>query len=214
MSRDRVGIDLWGVAALGFAAVVTAVVVFQPLVPPSWLFRDPLYVAAVSGDCCRSYYGAASNLGVLVWTVGASVAAAAAFVLWRRGADRNETLFFAAAAILTGAVAVDDLYMVHEIVLPRLGVPQTLILAAYGAAGVAYLVVFRKRLLASGGWAFLLAIVALGLSIGVDAVIKHQPEAIMVAEDAAKFFGSCLWSAFHVRIALEALEGDRRAQSG
>ena len=55
-------------------ALLIVAVIAQPWIAPGDLLRDPIAVAELRKDeCCSFYYGAVSNLGVLIWAVAAAV---------------------------------------------------------------------------------------------------------------------------------------------
>lgn len=108
-----------------FPAVVLAAVLLQPFAEPKWMFLDTLAAAEYAPDCCHVYYGLVSNLGLLLWSGTAAVCLLAGLVFL--SVDRRDpfTLFALSAGLLTGWIAIDDMFLVHEKVLPALGVPQT-----------------------------------------------------------------------------------------
>lgn len=183
---------------------------FQPWVPVADLLRDPLSVAELSNDCCGLYYGAVSNLGVLIWAGGAAVCLFAGLVLHGLSRWSTETAFMLYAGFLTGLLAVDDLFLLHDFVLPHFGVPQLGIYAAYGALAAIYLVCFRREILARDAAVFLAAGALLATSVGIDQVIHSEAPIRIFVEDGAKLLGIILWTAFHVRTALTLCCGTAR----
>ena len=109
---------------LALPLVFMAAVVLQPWIDPADLLRDPLAVAELKpAECCKVYYGAVSNLGVLLWTAGAAIALFGAGLALALGRPAGEAGLLLAAGMLTGFLAIDDLFLVHENVLPAFGVP-------------------------------------------------------------------------------------------
>ena len=183
---------------LAAATAVAAAAALQPGVDPRLLFMDPGAAAERSGDCCKAWHGLMSNLGVMGWALTAGAALFGAALL----AGRGESLRAAAPLALAGAVsllfALDDLLTLHETVLPRLGVPQAVVLAGYvGAAGL-YALVQLRLLLSWAGAGLFAAFALLGASLGVDLLFDERGgEAVRVLEDVFKFIGVAGWTAFH-----------------
>jgi hypothetical protein len=109
--------------------------------PPDHFTRDPLSVTDTP-----FYVGMLSNLGVMMWTAGASVCWFAAWLVWSNpardaGVDDGRgrrAAALAGMAIIVSLLAVDDLFMLHEEAVQRhLGISENFVLAAYaGMAGV------------------------------------------------------------------------------
>jgi hypothetical protein len=197
----RIGLVL---AAFGLPTLLAAVIALQPWFDPRLAMLDPIVAAEVhtNGLCCGVYFGAMSNLGILLWSAAASCCAFAWLVLAspRRSAERP---FLGAAALLSAALCVDDFFLLHERVLPALGVAQEIVLVAYAVAGVAYLLVFRREIMDRHALVLLIALACLGASLGIDLLVKGDVAQIL--EDAAKFVGIAGWAFFHVLRALEAV---------
>jgi len=181
------------------------VVVFQPWVDPKWMFLDPLTSAQLSGDCCHTYYGFVSTLGVMMWTLTAAICLFTAFVLFASRKHRDIMGFAVAAGLLTGWLALDDAFMVHEVVFPSFGIPQNMVLVAYVVLGGLYLV-GSWRVVRSFDFLILLAAVGgLGASLAIDALLHSLNPAVVLAEDSAKFLGIFCWMSFHVTSFASAL---------
>lgn len=181
---------------------VIGAVVLQPWVPAAALLRDPLAVANASATCCSPYFGAVSHLGVLLWTGTAAVClvAGASFLAAGRPAAAWLPL---AAGLLTAVLAVDDLFMVHERVLPFFGVPERLTLLLYVVAAAAYLVAFHRQILAARFVVMAIALAAFGVSVVGDLLLSLPAAAEEVIEDGAKLIGICAWSAFHLEVVFD-----------
>jgi hypothetical protein len=99
----------------------------------------------------------------------------------------------------------DDVFRLHESYYPQVGLPQLLVAAIYGAAGAAYVWVFRGFIRANDGWLFLLGLALLGTSIATDQLVDNGP---WFAEDGTKLLGIVTWAVFYVRAALRVLVVD------
>jgi hypothetical protein len=173
--------------------------------PLSHVTHDPLAVAKEP-----FYVGALSNFGVLVWWTAAITCLVAAVVL--RDSHRGVTAPLGAAGLLAAALTADDLFMVHDVILPdKLGVPEPLTYAVYGAAGLAFAVAFRTFLLNTRWLVLALVVLFFACSIGIDELVSDtREEQLAGVEDVFKLFGIVTWAAYWVPIALDALAGTRR----
>ncbi len=177
--------------------VFLAIVLLQPWAEPKWMFLDPLASAEHSGDCCHVYFGFVSTAGVMLWSATAAFCLFCGVIYGIWAAKAPITRFALSAGLLTGILALDDAFMVHEVVMPALGVPQNAVLASYVLLTLWYLVGNRRLLLASDPVLLLVALGALGVSVGVDTVLHSLASSIVYLEDSAKFFGIFVWTAFH-----------------
>jgi hypothetical protein len=157
--------------------------------PPIDLLGDP---NQLSGS--PWWLGAVSLLGLLLWAGSAAMLLITGLVL-REQRDSERALFFLATAVLVAGAGVDDALVVHEVVLPdELGIPQPVVLLAYGGVALAWLVRFRGHL---GRELGLLALAAGGFAVSVVFDNLHrlpgvsQAEWIDVTDEYAKYAGLC-----------------------
>lgn len=140
--------------------------------------------------------GALSALTVMVWTAGAAVALTAALPARGRGPLAS---LLAMCGVLTLALAVDDQFLVHDGLLPGLGLPGELALLAYAVWG-AVTVVRHRDLLRVRPETPVLAVGALCLvgSVTVDLVVEKLGlggfESVRIlVEDGLKLVGAAVW---------------------
>lgn len=180
--------------------VVGALVVFSALseYEPWYFTRDPASTAEHP-----FYLGWFSNIGIAVWVVAAAVPLFVARVL---GPVPGRGILVAGGTIST-VFFLDDLYQLHETVIPYyVGVPQKLILAAYAAGMLWFLYRFRTDILNGRSSILLSAVAFLGASVGIDLLEKHLALPMHhVFEDGAKFLGICGWAAFLAGTAADRL---------
>lgn len=174
-------------AALALSGVLIGVVLYvhdTTGVPMGTLTRDPL-----SGK--PAYLGLLSQAGILVWALGAAVALLGARLLpWRAGGG-----YMLAAAALTTLLCIDDAFLLHDEVLPLLGISEKVIYAIYLVAALSFLVVFARRILKTAYPLFVLAFAFLGVSVVADTVGLPWLDPYLL-EDGAKFIGIALWSGY------------------
>ena len=172
------------------------------------LMRDVTTTAGV-----HPLVGAVSNLGAFLWMGTASACAFAAAVLHRRHRlqDRN---FLLAAGGMTLALMIDDFFLVHDWLAPRLlKVSEPVILMGLAVIFAAYLTVFRRRYIAERTTALLAAIVCFTISVAIDAIDREHGSLIsewtLFAEDGFKWLGIVFWSWFHVHKAFLLVDDAR-----
>ena len=187
-------------------ALLVIVAALQPWVPPDQLFRDPLSAAdtaaAEGALCCPSYFGLISNLGILLWAGTAAICVLASLVFNTRPQCRYLASFFLCGGLLSGWLALDDLYQIHE----RTPDPvEVMIFAAYALFVLAYLVAFRRVIAASGSVLIGLSLAFFAVSVVVDSLLAPGSLWQRVGEDGSKFMGIHLWAIFHLRAAWLAL---------
>jgi hypothetical protein len=166
------------------------------------LYRD---AASITG--APSYLGAFSFMGegLLV-----AAAALAAFAVVCGAKDRG---LFAAGALLSLVIAVDDLFMLHEREIPgRFGISENSVLVFYAVVGAVLLAVMSWR----WGWSrmtlFGISMGFFASSLAVDMLDGLAVELIWI-EDTAKLCGMAVWCAGWGRAARIGLFGDAGANS-
>lgn len=156
--------------------------------------RDPL---ATTGSVV--YQGSVSNLGVLIWSA-AGVVCFFGYTLFRPSFRRGHVpRFILTAGFVTTMFVLDDLYLLHERLFPRIGIPEKVVYIAYVVILAGLLHVFRS-LIAETNFLFLvLALAGFTMSIGWDIVEPLYPQYhLYLLEDGAKFFGIVAWTTYFV----------------
>ncbi|ARU16471.1 hypothetical protein [Croceicoccus marinus] len=147
------------------------------------------------------YVGAFSNLGGVVWF---SCAAILSFTLAFR--PRHGAVL-GAAALLSWAMGIDDVFLLHDHVYPHLMIPQKLVMLGYFAlaSGILLTSVIELPLRTSIGIAATIGFWA--VSGILDLFFNHLDQSI---EDGAKFIGIAIWAATWIAQAHDILR-DRPA---
>lgn len=184
--------------AVAVPLLISLAAYFQPFVPPRFLMIDPLVAAAEIESCCTTYLGIISTFGVILWFVTAAVCLFAALVLHAQNASRDIVIFAVFAGLLTGWLALDDAFLVHENIAPKFGIPQKAVILAIVAAALAYVLRCWRIILALDPIMFGLAGFGLAASVGLDLVQTRSYDLYSLFEDGAKFIGIVCWTAFHV----------------
>ncbi len=148
----------------------------------SFLSREPQ--VALDGPL---YAGTLSNLGALVWMLGAVMA----FVGFATTSNRREQQMFLAGGTLGLVLLADDFFMLHDWVSGRSQAVEQVLILSYLLALVAIVVRFRAELgqLAVAGIGAML--VLFGVSIACDVFANDLDQ---IVEDGFKFLGICTWA--------------------
>jgi len=170
----------------------------QPWVDPKWMFLDTVTAAEFSDDCCHVYYGFVSNLGIFLWVGTAAVCLFCAMIILQWENTKDLLRFAITAGLFSAWLAMDDAFLLHEIVFPKIGVPQFLVLAVYVLLAISYIVASWRVIFSSEYWILGLGVGAVAISLGVDQFFHSLDSVIVIIEDSAKFFGLFCWFAFHV----------------
>ena len=197
---------IYAVALLTLAALV--VVHFVADIPLRLFFIDP--VAEFSSPM---YVGAVSNLGVVLWGSTASACLFGGWLLWGRQNAAEQSRFLLGSAVVSAILLFDDLFLLHEEVLPeRLKIPQPIVFVGYGLLVGWLLWRFRTLILESD---FVLLVLAAGFFAGsllVDLFVTPAEFFIFgdfagrdLIEDGLKFLGIISWTAYFWRVAIRTL---------
>ncbi|MCP4184861.1 MAG: hypothetical protein GY761_16335 [Hyphomicrobiales bacterium] len=186
-------------------AGVAVAAYIQPFVKPRLLFLDPLVAAVETESCCQTYLGIVSTLGIILWVATASVCLFAAYLMFMQKAPRAFVEFALLAGLLSTWLAFDDVFLVHDNLAPKLGVPQNLVLFSIALAAILYCLRCWRVIVRSDAVMFGLATGCLGMSVLIDVFhfsTDHWPFLVdsgrTFIEDGFKFIGLFCWSVFHV----------------
>ena len=191
--------------------LLLAFVFLQPWGNPVWMFFDPLTAAEESGDCCHTYYGFMSYLGIMIWTGTAAVCLFCALMLGLERGRSDLFWFSLAAGALAGWLALDDAFFFNELVLPNLGIPQVLVLSIYAALALAYIALGWRVVLGADYVLLLIGGSALVVSLLIDTLTHGTIPIRIYFEDGAKFLGIFCWGAFHMSTMLDKMLALREA---
>ena len=178
----------------------------QPWIDVRWLYLDMQTVAQISEQCCRAYDGAVSTLGIMLWVSTGAAALFAAFIFSRM--DRTEHAMFALhAGLLSVWLALDDAFLLHEVVLPRLGIPQIIVIAGLGAATIFLLLAHTTLIRKAHVWLLGIALAMFATSLVVDQLITDASGGpLIVLEDGSKLIGIVAWFLFFVTAFLDMFD--------
>lgn len=174
--------------------------------PLSRLTRDPAAIVRFP-----LYIGILSNIGIILWSATVGICLFASLNL-RRSGTRGESLFFLCSGLLGLFLTLDDLFLLHEDLIPgTLGIAEKGYALGYGIVILGYLIIFWRSILASDYVVLFLSLAMFGLSIVIDTKL-NTTETTNFIEDGLKFLGILMWTLFFARSAHSALQskGDLR----
>ena len=159
----------------------------------AWILEEPtsVFTREPQGVLDGPFYvGSFSNLGGLVWFAAAAILSISASL---KPVDRGALIL---AALLTWAMGVDDIFMLHDRVYPKLFLNEIMVSAIYFVTiGVIVLRSYRKLARST--------LVGIGLTVffwllsqGFDQLFNNMGQ---LAEDGAKFMGIVVWAAAWIR---------------
>ncbi|ESA33343.1 hypothetical protein N836_21900 [Leptolyngbya sp. Heron Island J] len=183
-------------------AIGLAKVLFQ--VPIYKLIGDVFSIADI-----HPLSGLLSNIGVLLWCAAATICFFVAGVL-RQTKNYRVIPFLLASACLSMYLLIDDFFLLHEELVPTyIGILQNTVLMLIMIAVVVYLFWFRRIILRTQYGFMLIAIGFLGISVGVDTVLKpwllFLGEWKSLLEDGAKLIGITSWLSYYTDVAYQFL---------
>jgi hypothetical protein len=185
--------------------ILFVILKLQNRIPVEYLTRDPLAVAKAP-----FYWGAISNLGILVWC-GAVVISWFSFKILQNIKIHNEfTHFFLFSGGITSILLLDDLFLLHEQVFPyNLNIPEKLVFLGYGILISLYLVKFRKTILKTEFILLVFAFGFFGLSVFVDLLQVGDwfgSDNEYLLEDGAKLLGMVSWLTYFGRTCADQIQ--------
>lgn len=162
-------------------------------IPIGNLTRDP--VAIFEGP---AYYGLLSQLGIFLWAITATIC-----LMNGRLAVRQRRLrlgiFLLVSAGLTLFLGIDDAFLLHERVLPRLGIPETAVFLFYAAFVGCYLVGFLPEIVRTDYLILGIALSLFAASMASDLLIDSATHGHLI-EDGIKMAGIICWMSYFVRV--------------
>lgn len=149
---------------------------------PQEVLKGPLYV------------GSFSNLGGIVWFGAAAIMSFAGSL---KPLDRGALIL---AALLTWAMGLDDVFMLHDRVYPKLYLNERFVSAAYFAVVGVIVLRYYRQLAYSTLVGMAIAVICWMLSAVLDLFFNQIGQ---LAEDGIKFIGITVWAAAWTRQAYE-----------
>lgn len=197
---------IYGLTIAGLAGLVVVHLISD--IPLRVFFTDP-----VTEFSAPMYVGLVSNFGVVLWASAASVCLFGAWLLRNRPDAQEPAMFLASAGLLSTVLLFDDLYLLHEEIVPeRLHIPQPLVLAGYALLVAWFLVRFRRLIEQTDFALLVLAGVWFAGSVLVDVLVTPEEFFIFgdfagrdLIEDGLKLLGIVSWTVYLWRSATQTV---------
>lgn len=162
-------------------------------VPVSKFTRDPTHI--LHG---HPFTGIISNIGILFWCSTAAICFFSSAIHWVNKNLMN-AIFLLCSGLITLLLLLDDLFMFHEIIIPRyFHLPEIAIYFGYLTLISIYLLKFRENIMKAEYTLLFIALGFFALSIISD-VFLHYEELECLVEDGCKLFGIITWFLFFIR---------------
>jgi hypothetical protein len=202
---DRKGLLLLYAPILALLFMATIAAYFWHI-PLSRLTRDTASIAGV-----HPLTGVVSNVGILLWCATAVICLFSRSLLRQQGLHA-EARFLLWGGLMTLVLLVDDFFMIHEYIAPvHFHVNETLVLASYACGAGAYLLKFRRLILAANYQLLAAAMVLFTASMAVD--IADGQGWWRLGEDGCKILGIASWLGYHAGMARHWLVHAPRTRS-
>lgn len=186
-------IALAGITAIAFLLIIT--IFSYKGVAPELLTRDIVSIAQLP-----AYFGMFSQIGLLLWAASAAICFFSANLLARQGQNSRLYRFLLMSGWLTLLIGLDDVFLLHEDIFPRRGIPEIFVVGVYGICALLYLFKFSKLIFKTEYVLFLLALCFFAVSLLLDIILPSDFHYV-VFEDGAKLLGIVFWTTYFCRTA-------------
>jgi hypothetical protein len=153
------------------------------------------------------YAGILSNLGLLLWSAGATVCFFSASILRDEELKNRHRRFLVLSGLFTSLFMFDGLFQMHRIFYPNhLHLSTVMVYCLYVILGLWYLLFFRKQIMETEYLMLALAIGFLGLAVIFD-FVSLAPRGNTALSDFIKLFGIVSWFIYFTRTCRKILRG-------
>lgn len=174
-------------------------------IPITTFTRDPAVIGNIN-----PLAGIASHLGVLVLTASGAICMFSWAILQSTRSTKQFSIFLLCLGIFSLVLGLDDLFMLHESVYPRIfNIKEEFTLLIYCMLVVSGGVKFWRTILKTDYFILLVALVFFALSLFVDAFSASIEEVTgqwrILFEDGFKLLGIIGWFGYSLRCSMQAL---------
>ncbi|MFN3492057.1 MAG: hypothetical protein ACK40V_07545 [Anaerolineales bacterium] len=187
--------------ALGLGGAAVTVLIADLSDNPIWkLAKDPAQTIGFP-----PYIGLLSNWGALLWMSAAAICLFASLVMKNHQATFRTYRFLFVSGVLSFLLAIDDIFLLHDEVLPRLlNMPEFFFYLLYIIIFGSYLIYFWRDISTYDYLLFIIAFALLLVSRGffLPRVLRDY----MTTNDMLKYFGVVFWLAFFYRASMQEIK--------
>ena len=108
--------------------------------------------------------------------------------------------------MLTLYLGLDDVFLLHEKVFPRLGVPEEVVLCSYPVFMLFYLFWFYPVILKTEYILLGIALLFFGISVTIDLFDPSDIDIFFLLEDGVKLVGIVSWLAYFFRVGMDVVQ--------
>ncbi len=177
----------------------------QSLFPIGDLTRDPAAIAHHP-----PFFGALSNLGILLWSASAAMCFLSAALLNIIAPASDARLFFLVFAVLSTVLCLDDTFLLHESILPNrlpvVRIPEDVVVLSYVVALLGAIVRVRRLILSTPVWLLGVSLGLFAIAAGLDYVLPSghiSEDGFFLIEDGFKLLGIFGWLAYFLRASVD-----------
>ncbi|MCW5515668.1 hypothetical protein [Muriicola sp. Z0-33] len=165
--------------------------------------RDPIQF--FGGD---PYIGILSNIGILFWAATVSITFFTSYMLWGSKRYKASSKFLFYSGLFTSFLMLDDLFLLHENIFPKLlNIPELLVYIVYALILIWYFTAYYKKISKGEYVLLLLAIFFFGGSVSIDYIGQFiKIPGVYVLEDGFKICGIVTWFTYFVRTDIDYLK--------
>lgn len=178
---------VFGIVVLMLLVGTVLLIHFTQNVPVGYLTRDPNQIGGLS-----AYAGFLSQFGIFLWSSAATISFMSFKNLGNKNSNNDKNRFWLSSGLFFLMLGFDDVFLLHERIFPRLGMPETLVLASYFCFIVYYIVRFKSIILTTDYILFFLGISCLGISALIDVFDPNWSYQVLY-EDSFKSAGQIFW---------------------
>lgn len=151
------------------------------------------------------YYGMLSSWSSMMWMASAAICLFTATITRKDASDRGMWGFLLFSGLLSLMIAIDDLYLLHDRILPQaLHTSEGVFYLLYLFLMMGYLILFFRQIARSDYILFWIAFFFLAFSRGFYNLIPFL-RGFNTTNDMFKYVGIVFWLAFFIRTAAKQL---------
>lgn len=186
-------------------------------IPIEIFLKDPAVVAGANGlgnsgldVSLNPLVGIISNVGILIWCISATISFLSFLIVKIDKRKKELANFLIYSTLLTSTLLIDDLFLIHEAIAPKLlRINQEIVYLLLAVATALLMLKFRNTILRTNYILLVAAFILFGLSITLDRIIDLSGNLISLQielfEDGFKLFGIVSWMAYFLNLFLQEI---------
>ncbi|MDJ0899332.1 MAG: hypothetical protein QNJ55_11015 [Xenococcus sp. MO_188.B8] len=185
-----------------FLLLVVGIISWRTNIPIMNFTRDPLGIMNAP-----FYIGILSNLGILFWAAGSAICFFSAAIITYINPKSQAFYFLLFGGIITTVLLYDDFFQFHERVFPKyLNTSESQVFIIYFLMILAYLIFFRKKIMATDFLVLGMALLGFTISATIDEVFVNHFRGKFLVEDGFKFLSIISWTTYYTRVGITEIK--------